>query len=219
MKNKFATLLLGVTTVAVTLTLGKSIVHPEVISARYTDYEFAETIPLSQWKLSSSKPINSSLARSLSGKFISGKHYRYQQDKKYLDIEMRYVVDTDGDLKTFITDRTSELSPGLRSDSDRGFYSVYVDPDKAYLTACINPRGGSTVTSDRFRRNRTIYDNDLQRVISWLLGKTELKDKRCLWAHLAITLEKDVSVEEHYRLLETAWFDWYDYWRSHYPKA
>ena len=213
------TILLGITTVAVTFTLGKSIINPEVTSARFTDYKFPESIALSQWESSSSKPVESYLTPSISGKFISGKHYRYRQNEKSLEIEMRYIVDTNGDLKTFITNRTGELSPGLRSDGADGFYSVYVDGDKVNLSACINPSGGSTVTDDGFRRNRMLYDNHLKQIVPWLLGKRELRDKRCLWTHLSMALDRDVSIEENYRVLETVWFDWYDLWKSHYPKV
>ena len=214
--DKLQTLLLTIMAVAITYTGGKSFVYSEAKSLQVADYQFPESIALSQWNFFSSKSINSNLTHSLLGEFVSGKHYRYQQNGKYLEISMRYVVDTDGNLN-FISKRTLGLSPSLREDGAGGFYSVYVDSNKANLTACINPSGGSTVTDDRFRRNRMLYDNHLERIVPWLRGQTELQDKRCLSAHLSIDLDRN-SLEEDYRILESVWFDWYEYWQINYPE-
>ena len=216
--DKSQTLFLTIMAIAITYTGGKSFVYSEAKSLQVADYQFPESIALSRWNFSSSKSINSNLTHSLLGEFVSGKHYRYQQNGKYLEINMRYVVDTNGDLKSFISNRTGDLSPSLREDGAGGFYSVYVDSNKANLTACINPSGGSTVTDDRFRRNRMLHDNHLERIVPWLRGQTELQDKRCLWAHLSIPLDRN-SLEEHYRILESVWFDWYEYWLLNYPEA
>ncbi|MDJ0595141.1 MAG: cyanoexosortase A system-associated protein [Pleurocapsa sp. MO_226.B13] len=222
MKNQPRTILLIATAIAVALTLGKSIIAPEVQSFQVADYTFPESLPLPQWKFSFSKPVNPNLVRSpasISGKFMAGKHYRYRQNERYLEIEMRYLVDTNGDLKSFITSQTGELSPGLRQDSEGGFYSLYADEDKAYLNACINPHGVSTVTSDQFNRNLTIHNTRIENILPWLLGQAEFRDKRCLWAHLSLPLDRDVSLDETYRRLETVWSDWYGWWRSHFPQA
>lgn len=217
--DKLQTLLLVLTTVTMTFTLGKSFLHLEAQSPQFAHYQFPEAIVLSRWQFDSSRAIKSNFTQSLSGELLTGKHYLYQQNRKYLEIEMRYVVDTQGDLKKLITNRTGELSPSLREDGAGGFYSVYADTDKVNLTACINPNGGSTVKSDRFRRNRILHDNHLKRIVPWLRGQKELLDKRCLWAHLSIPLDRNVSLDEQYRILETAWFDWYEYWQINYPEA
>ena len=217
--NDLQTLLAALLTVAVTFTIGKSFVNLKAKSIEVPDYQFPTLITLSQWQFSSSKPLNSSVTRYLSGEFVSGKHYLYRQNGKFLEIEIRYVVDTNGDFKSFITNRTGKLTPGLRQDDMGGFYSVYTNENKVNLTACINPNGGSTVTGDRFRRNRMLYDKHLRRIVPWLRGKKELLDKRCLWTHLSINRDLSISLDEHYRILEKAWFDWYEHWKLHYPKV
>ena len=239
---KSRTLLLVTTAIATTFTLGKSIVHPGAISPPATNYTFPESVTLSQWKqLISNRllhPLPSNGVKTtetegtvgqpaslhllqpityISGNFIAGRRYRYRQEEKTLDIEMRYLISTNGDLKSFITSQTRELSSGLKQDREGGFYSLYVHEDKAYLSACINSRGASTITSDQFKRNRLIHDTRLERIFPWLLGRAEFRDKRCLWAHLSTPLNTDNSVEETTRTLEAAWFDWHDWWRSHFP--
>lgn len=220
MNNRPRTILLATTAIATAFTLVTSFIRTEARSPQIENYTFPD-VTLSQWKLSFSQPVKPHLVSSsayISGDFIAGKHYRYRQDDKLLDIEMRYFANTNGDLKSFITSQTGELSSVLKN-SKVGFYSLYADRDKAYLSACINPRGVSTVTSDRFNRNLMIHDTRLNNILPWLLGRSEFRDKRCLWAHLSMPLERKISSEETYKTLETVWFDWHNWWRSHYPNS
>lgn len=214
------TIFLVAIAIATALTLGKSIVHPKTISVLSNDYTFPESITLSQWQLLTSKPINSHSVKSpeyILGNFITGKHYRYRQNKKQLDIEMRYLSDSNGDLKSFISDRTGELSSVLKQDREGGFYTVYTYKDKAYLSACINPHGFSTITSDQFKRNLMVHNTHPKQIVPWLLGQSEFRDKRCLWAHISMPLDDRTTVDKATQTIETVWFDWYKYWRSHYP--
>lgn len=219
MINKPRTLLLITTAIATVFTLGKSVIHPGTISPPRNDYTFPESVTLSQWQLSSSEPVTPHATQTtsyISGNLVAGKHYRYRQNKKSLDIEMRYFADTNGNLKDFITSQMGEFSSGLKQDQDGGFYSLYVNQNKAYLSACINPRGNSTLSTDQFNRNLMIYDTRLERIFPWLLGQAEFRDKRCLWAHLSMPLD-DTAVDDQYSSLEATWFEWYDWWRSHFP--
>ena len=222
MNHRLRTILLATTAIATAFTSVTSFVRTEARSPQAKDYTFPESVTLSQWKLSFTRSVEPHVVDSseyISGDFIAGKHYRYhRQDEKLLNIEMRYFANTNGDLKSFITSQTGELSSVLEN-SDLGFYSVYTHEDKAYLSACINPHGISTVTSDRFNRNLMIHDTRLENILPWLLGRSEFRDKRCLWAHLSTPLEGNISEEETYKTLETVWFDWHHWWRSHYPES
>ena len=221
MNHKARTILLATTAIVTAFTLGKSVVDPQTVSTD-NNYTFPESVELPQWQLSVTKPVDADLVKPpayISGDFVAGKHYQYLQSGKYLDIEMRYLANTDGDLKSFITTQTGELSSVLKQDKDIGLYSLYTQEDKAYLSACINPRGNTTVTSDGFNRNLMTHDTRLWRIFPWLLGQADFRDKRCLWAHLSTSLNNDVGVDETYKTLEIAWRDWYQYWRSHYPDS
>ena len=216
------TLLLAVTAIATAVTLGKSIANPGTIFPVNEDYTFTDTVTLSQWQLADTKPLavhQNKPTEYITGDFITGKNYRYQKEGQTLDIEMRYFADTNGNLKDFITSQTGELSSVLKADGDRGSYSIYTHGDRAYLSACINPRGKSTVTSDEYNRNLMAYDTRLSNIVPWLLGRAEFRDKRCLWANLSIYLDNNISVDDTYNHLETSWFDWYDYWQANYPNS
>ena len=221
MKQETRTIFLVTMAIATSLTFGKSIVYPKTVSALDRNYTFPEAIILPQWQLSKSKPVESDSIESstyISGKFIRGKHYHYLQNEKQLDIEMRYLSDTNGDLKSFISNQTGGLSLVLKQDEKVGFYAIYTYKDKAYLSSCINPHGFSTITSDQFQRNLMIHNTHAKQIVPWLLGQSEFRDKRCLWAHLSMPLTDRITSDEAEQIMETAWFDWYAYWRAHYPQ-
>jgi len=76
---------------------------------------------------------------------------------------------------------------------------------EAYLNACINSRGGSTFTKEQFNYNRIHRDTQFNRLLAWLLIQQPLRDKRCLWTHLSIPLNRS-SPESAYVILENACF-------------
>jgi cyanosortase A-associated protein len=190
--------------------LGQSIFNPNQPRTAATPFVFPDAINLAGWQLSS---------RSLSDhpthhNFIAGRSYQYSQNQSVIDIEVRYFVDTDGDVKNYLKSYQKSFSSdrsSIRYQPEIGFYQVFSDQNKAYLTACINPQGGSTVTGIQFRDNRNAYDLRVDRIAPWLLGRSNLRDFRCLWTHLSTPL-KD-SPEQTYSTLESAWTAWYLAWR------
>ena len=212
--------LLAATFGGVLLALGKSILYPTVGNA-VTSFIFPAMVPLLEWQHLESKPLDNS--RIENSKNLFGRQYRYVRNNLYLDIEMRYLINTNGDVKAWIEDyrgRPSfpgQLLPILRQQERVGFYSLFTHKERAYLSACINPRGGSTVTDSQFWLNRIIYDVRLNRLFPWLLSREEIPDRRCLWAHLSLPL-KNSSPEDAYQSLEKVWFSWHQWWQHRFPK-
>lgn len=200
--------------------LGKTTLAPVAGNSIVTSFVFPTGVPLSQWQLSLSRPLADPITK---GPKSPGRHYRYIQKNISLDIDMRYIVDTHGNVKSFIEKYYSlPLSSGqlalvLRHQEGIGFHNLFADQQRAYLSTCINASGGSTVSASQFRRNRFIYDIRLSRLFPWLLGQGTIRDRRCLWAHLSVPL-KNSAPEDAYRILETAWFSWYQWWSPRFPK-
>ncbi|MBR8827549.1 MAG: cyanoexosortase A system-associated protein [Gomphosphaeria aponina SAG 52.96 = DSM 107014] len=147
-----------------------------------------------------------------------GRLYQYTQDNQILDVELRYFYpETSANVQAYIKryslgSRTKEIRelPGM------GYYTVLTDGKRAFLSSCINPRGGSTVTMKQFFQNRYAHDLQLSRLGPWLLSREEILDRRCLWAHLSIPLE-NYSPEAAYQVLENAWFSLYEQWQEQFP--
>ena len=200
-------------TILLTPSEGNSTVSPLV---------FPKAVPLPEWQNLPSSPLAAPIAKM--PHFLSGRHYRYIQKGLPLDIEMRYLVNTGGDVKGYIHTyssmplSSSQLTLAVRQHSGIGFYSLSAYQHRAYLSTCINAHGGTTVTEVQFTLNQYIYDLRWGRLLTWLLGQGTARDWRCLWAHLSIPINNS-SQSDAYQTLETAWFDWYKWWRPRLPKS
>lgn len=204
---------------------GRTITDPEIGKRTATRFIFPSVVPLPQWQSLPGKPLPNQTVEQLPyGKLVlPGMHYRYQQNGIPLDIKMRYEINASGDVKQLIEMHTdvrflpNQSQPIIRERKPLGYYGVFVYKQQAYLGACINPSGGSTFTSAQFDYNRIHYDLQFQRLLLWLLGRQELRDNRCLWTHLSIPLNQS-SPESAYSVLEQAWFSWYKWWQTRFPK-
>jgi cyanosortase A-associated protein len=138
-----------------------------------------------------------------------GKMYQYESNKVKYNVELRYFSQTQGDITKYLSKfkdikiSTQELDKSIVK-SNNTYYSLTKINKKAYLNACINPNGGSTVSVRQFKYNRTVHDITLERFVPWLLGRVKLKDERCLWANLSTPIISN-NTDLAYRNLEGIW--------------
>lgn len=219
--------------------LGKLIIAPTTENSTVAPLVFPTAVPLPEWQPVESFTLAAPINKS---PIISGRHYRYIQNNLPLDIEMRYVVNNIGLQRYMVNNRgiqgaglnvklliqlysstppsSGQLARVLRHRAREGvgFYNLFTSQGRAYLSTCINPRGGSTITEAQFQQNRYLYDLQLGRFLSWLLGRGTVRDTRCLWAHLSIPITNSGS-EDAYQTLEKAWEDWCQWWRPHFSQS
>ncbi len=209
-----------------TIVLGKVILNPNIGKRQLTPIIFPRNVPLEGWQLQKSEPFISrtdSYGQTVGKPFAKGKKYRYSQNNLPLNIQMIYELDSSGEYKLFLRDYSSiEASPSneqffVARQLGIGTYGMYVAQNRAYLIACMNSRGGSTLSRQEFNHNRERYDLVSDRTIPWLLGQRGLRDTRCLWNHFSIPLNKS-SPKTAYAILEKAWISWYQWWIVHYPQ-
>ena len=163
------------------------------------------TLNLQGWQLEVSEPI-----QEQQPEFQSGQRYRYLKNGSGIDIEIRHIVNTKGNIKDYLKLYESmNLShvPTIRQSEKFGFYGVFIEDNRSYLSACINPRGKSTFTGVQFAHNRNTLDMTPDRIFPWLLGQAELRDDRCLWVIFSMPTEGDP--ESTYHELEDLWFSLY----------
>ncbi len=212
--KQFRTPLLALTFSSVLLVLVKVILLPSAEKRTLTPFVFPQTVPLPQWQLKASSPLPEPTEEH--PELMAQKHYQYIRKDLPLDIEMRYVMD--GNLRQHMRKYTSiSYSPIVRKREGIGYYGLLIDQQRAYLSACINPKGGSTFTAEQFNQNQYFDSSQKERIIPWLLSQQSLPDQRCLWAHLSVPL-KNSSPEAAYQVLENAWVSWYKWWQPHFPK-
>ncbi|MDX2239757.1 MAG: cyanoexosortase A system-associated protein [Leptolyngbyaceae cyanobacterium bins.302] len=180
------------------------------------------SVPIQGWQFITSEPVTS----NEEAKF--GRRYQYRQGEKTLQAEQFYMQ-SDGNVSRYLfvhtPIRTANATMKVKFQPGVGHYGLVAHEGKAYLSACVNPRGISTVTEPQFTQNR--YANDLQisRIVPWLLGQESLIDYRCLWTLMAVPLkngsssDSTASGEKAYKDLETAWFSWHQWWQANFPPA
>lgn len=218
--ESFRILLLATTACGVLFILLKSLVSPSFAEAKVAILVFPETVPLREWQQIASTPMDNQ-----SGKFpeeISAKHYRYIQNNLPLDIEMRYLIRSDGNVqklfKRYNQLGARQLSLDVRQQSGIGFYGLLIHQDKASLTACINPHRNSTFSAEQFVQTQINTDVLSSRFIPWLFGGESLRDRRCLWIKLSIPLNNSSKINA-YSTLEKAWVNWYHGWQPRFPSS
>lgn len=222
--KKLRILLLATTCGGALFVLGKSIFH----SVRgVPTFVLPVTVPLPAWQPLTSSPLVDKTTED--SNFLSGRHYRYIQNGVPLDIEMhylvnlvnietRYLVNTNGDIPAIIKNYSSPSSsrPSLiiRQRKGIGFYSLFSERGRAHLSACINTYGVSTATSEQFWQSPSTYDLLSNHLLPWLSVQENLRlgDGRCLWANLSVPLTSS-SPEEAYLSLEKTWVPWHKWWR------
>ncbi|MCT7986776.1 cyanoexosortase A system-associated protein [Laspinema olomoucense] len=197
--------------------LGKILFYPTSSKSTVTPFSFPQNIPLTKWQPLPNEPIQENKEPHI----IAATLYQYHKNNLHLDIEMRYFIKTNGDIQKMAEKHfDAETSPGkltIHHQEGIGFYGLAATAERAYLSSCINPYGGSTVTAEQFRNNRNTYDLQIARLVPWLLGQQELRDFRCLWTILSVSLE-DTTAEQAYPVLENAWVSWYAWWQPRFPK-
>ncbi|MGG6265316.1 cyanoexosortase A system-associated protein [Leptolyngbya sp. AN03gr2] len=163
-----------------------------------TAFEIPQTLNLPNWSFKSSSAINDNQSN-----FQSGKTYQYQQNQNTIDIEIRHIVNTDGDVRDYLqVYQAIALTQAPITQNKNGFYGLFTHQNRTYLSTCINPKGESTFTGVQFARNRNLYDIRLDRIALWLFSSTSLRDERCLWVQLSTT-------NSDRELLEKVWLQIY----------
>lgn len=203
---------------SVLLVLVRAVLTPITAQTAITAFVFPPVVPLPHWQPVTSRPLAASESSEL-----TGRQYRYQQQQLPLEIEMRYLVDILPNVKDFIPKYSSlppsrtQLALNLRQHSQVGFYYLFANGKRAYLSSCINARGGTTVTPSQFQHNRLLYDLQPDRLLPWLLDRVPALDMRCIWTQLSVPVK--TSPEAAYHTLEQVWHDWYQWWQPRFPQA
>lgn len=189
-----------------------------------TTKPLAAEVPLPNWQLVATKPLELDESQG-------GRSYRYQQNGTTLEIDLHQMV-SDGNVSRYLfvhsPVRTANANLNVKFRPNVGYYGIVSAENKAYLSACINPRGDSTVTEQQFTHNRYAHDLRPGRLIPWLLGQESLIDYRCLWTLMSVPInakpttastERAALEAKAYEQLETTWLDWQQWWRSNFPPS
>jgi cyanosortase A-associated protein len=197
--------------------------NPQASVRKPTEFAFPVQVPLDGWQALDSQALAAQVIWN--GEVARGWHYRYQSTTHTLNINLKYITDianSQQDLPQMLgmftqipSDKIQQSTP--RYNPNIGFYSLLATPKTAYLSTCINPYGGSTITRNQFQQNRFLHDVRFDRLLPWMLGKDKLMDNRCLWTMLSLPRDRAVP-DTSSQVLETVGVTWLRWWQSHFPK-
>jgi len=225
--HKFRFRLLAILLGSSLLILGRSLIDSSI--GKPSPFTFPQQIDLAKAsiKISTSQPsedIKDDKHFFYKPKFLSGKRYQYLVDDIAVEIDLRYAVGTEG----YILPMLNELSNIQITGDDLqqksvlkkpiGYHATFTYQNRAYLTACINSRGISTVTQEQFNDNASDHVMDRDVIISWLLGQQDLRDRRCLWTLISTPITTNSDLEAINQKLEKVWISWYEWWKPQFPE-
>lgn len=185
---------------------------------------FPERLELAEAKLTQSEPLIDTKDFYFKPKYLSGHRYKFLVDNQPIDISLRYGVGTEGDIPIFLKELANidmnedDIRQKIVRKAPIGYYAMFTYQNQAYLTACINPRGISTVTKEQFDDNASDRAMDRDVIISWLLGQKDLRDRRCLWTLMSTPLAADKDSAATNQKLEKIWISWYEWWKTNFPQ-
>jgi len=200
-----------------------SLVHPLAGNRSVAAYHFPEAMPLAGWQLARAEPLPERRKNfhDAADSVQSGRRYSYVSNGVPLDAEIRYLLGTLGNIRQNLElqlaiPRQAFDAGEVRHHDGSGAYGLFAHEGRAYLSTCINPRGGTTATVDQFLQNHRDHDFTPSRVRLWLLGRESLRDYRCLWVNLSTPVNGG-GLPAAYRRLESAWTDWGRGWPLRFP--
>ncbi len=217
--------LLAISTSLVTI---YALVNPAAGNHPVANFKFPQRIKLNLGKLvalPTSTDTQSNRDRQqtteLESEIVKTKQeYQYIQDDLNINLEISYLVNTRGDIESYLKQYTNIASKAIANKQIAeieaiGYHALFRDRDRAYLSSCVSPRSPSNVTQKQFSTYR--YQNDLTLQIGWewLQGKSSIRDRRCLWINMSTPLIGDSQTA--YKTLETAWQEIYPWLSLNFP--
>jgi len=172
-------------------------------------------VPLPSWQFLGSQPLAAKNEHQL-----RGYQYQYRKDNQDLTIQARHYHHVGYGMNYALMSHNilppATVLPVIKTDPQRGDYSLWEHQGRVYLAACLNARGKSTVTQAQSVRNR--YENGwtVASVLGWLALGSDFADSRCLWS--LIFLPQTISTTNQTPVLETAWQNWYDWWKPKFER-
>ena len=215
------------TCLGVFVTLGKVVLFPAPVRHETpATFELPADVPLAGWQLQGARPLEQQPnTKSAQQRLLSNQLYEYQQGNLPLRIEMRYAIETSGNVMGFLANYTNvpleRIQPKLRDEryqAGLGHYLIFENNRRTYLASCINPQGESTVTLPQFRHNRYFNDIRINRLWGWLVNSETIRDDRCLWVNMSLPSAEN-SPQATTAVLESVWASWYHWWQPRFAKS
>jgi cyanosortase A-associated protein len=193
----------------------------ELDSPPTLQFVYPTQVPIPGWQLELAKPLPVKDQAQAPG-------YLYQYSRRQETVKIQVYGQKNGNgnvsrylmLYGFAPPATALLT--IKQQPQTGYSALTHINSQAYLSACLNPVGESTVTPAQFTRNLNRYGWSLERAFGWLLGWNDFRDARCFWTILSTAVDetgdsKQLTVK--YAMLNSVWQNWYQWWKLHLKES
>lgn len=150
---------------------------------------------------------------------IQGGHeYRYGYQGTEVRAKLWYVVGTRGNVASFWVKQLGGENVSIKPfyQPGLGHYGLFEKDGQTYLTACLLPQGGSTVTGKQFLQASTQQAIQPRRLLPALIGQVPFRDQRCLWVLLSTPTDSKMP-QQATRRLRTFWQLNAPQWQAQFP--
>lgn len=182
-------------------------------------FQFPNQLALSGWKLQSSNDLDNALKDTFKNSAIASRQYFYTSPSQdILRIDALYIEGISA-IPQYLSKlglNQSNQKLNIRYLESVGYYALFADQDRVYLSSCINARGMTAITEEQFTNNYQVDYQNLRHMSLYLLGMRDLRDNRCLLTTISIKLDKleKNKLEQSYQILEKTWTNWYQIWKN-----
>jgi len=179
-------------------------------------FQFPNQLALSEWKLQSSNDLDNALKDIFKNSAIASRQYFYTSPSQdILRIDALYIegISIIPQYLSKLGLNQSNKKLNIRYLESVGYYALFADQDRVYLSSCINARGMTAITEEQFMNNYQVDYRNLHHMSLYLLGMRDLRNNRCLLTTISIKLEKN-KLEPSYQILEKIWTNWYQIWKN-----
>lgn len=171
-------------------------------------FQFPNQLSLRGWEFQSSNDFDIALKNGA----IAAKQYVYILPKQdVIKIDSLYISGTTPITKYLeISGFNPSQNLNIHYLDSIGYYALFSNKDRAYLSSCINTHGITTINEKQF-----IHNINLEHISFYLFGIRDLRDRKCFLTTLSVSL-KTTKLNQAYAILENSWIHWHQNWKANF---
>ena len=190
--QKARLLILGCCSLGIFFTLGIKLL------AKSSIYKFPSNLVLHTWE--SIKTDNIKYYSTT----LEGRREQKKVSSSNLSIKVYYIPNNLLGNKELIRQYQLLESPPenitMIENSEIGYYGLFTKGNSTNLATCVHPEGKTAFTFPQF--TNLAHQNIKTRLLPWIFGISDLRDWRCFWVNMSMSLD-NITEQEAHDILQT----------------